>query len=239
MAFYINPYRRPLSPFLVPVLPPVCDPDFQPVSVMVSCLWLGYIVGALGVLLEQATWRTDDPDLMLLTIERVNNLRDIFSAAIDASACATLPIAIACDYDFTADDVPWFIDTNFNQGTWLVTIGFESTHVSGVSEQAIAIAVDYSAPTTVTSIDTVINSAADGSGANDSVSFYWNDGSFHLLQTLPLLAGINHYIWNGEQSGVSRLEITTNSGTAAAANHAIVETQVRLLGDPAFDCNAP
>jgi hypothetical protein len=237
--FRINPYRRSVTPYLVPIVLPPCDPDFQPVSVSISCQWLSYIVGALSILKEQATWDTTDPDLMLEAIQRANNLIEIFSAAIDDSACAALLVPIACDFHFDSGDGGWVIDPSFGFGTYVSGVGFESTHVSGVSEQAITILKVFPSPFGLTHVDFTYEADASGSGANDTIAIYYKDGGgYHLLASDSLVIGTHSLAWSGEVDAVDAVHIQTNSGTAAGGTTRIVEAHVNVLGTSDYECLA-
>lgn len=233
----INPYRRSVTPYRVPIAVPPCDPDFQPVSVEVSCQWLAYIVGALAILTEQATWDTSDPDVMLEAIQRANNLREIFTAAIDASACSDFNIPFSCPFDFTLTDGDFYVSPTYNFGAYISGDGFESTHASSISEQVIVIDRDFPSQLALTRIDLTIDAAAAGSGSNNSVALYSKLGAgFSLLQQFSLLSGVNHYVWTGQTDLIDGIEIQTNSGTSSGGSHTITHITLQGLGGESVLC---
>jgi microcystin-dependent protein len=70
-----DPEAEALSSFQVPTEPPASDPDAgDMVHICFSAAWLPYVLGAVMQLFEQTTWETDDPDLLLLTQQRVDKL---------------------------------------------------------------------------------------------------------------------------------------------------------------------
>jgi len=105
----INPYRKPVPVFPVPVPIPATEPTDDLVSVSVSCFWLPWIIGALKSLKEQATWDTNNEDEMSLTLQRVDTLIEAFSVSQVACNGGTPPIAQDCTYLFTETEGISFI----------------------------------------------------------------------------------------------------------------------------------
>lgn len=88
-------------------MPPTVDPDFLPVNVGISCYWIPYVVGAIKAMRQQATWQFNDPVELTTIQDRVQELIDIFTTAINSSACDGLLPPIACPYDFENTTAGW------------------------------------------------------------------------------------------------------------------------------------
>jgi len=219
---------------------PICDPDFQPVSVNVSCLWLAYIVGALSILKEQATWDTTDPDEMLLAIQRANNLIDIFGQAVNDGACSEFNVPFACSFDFVTAAGGWIIEPDFGFGTYISGTGFKSVHVSGVSNQVLTISFYFPTPTTIQHVHWRYESQTDGSGANNFVGLYTKKaGSYTLQQSETLHFGTQFVDWTGEVVDVDAVHIQMNSGDADPDKTFTIENAIiDGLSAPDYDCSS-
>jgi len=168
------PYPKPS--FLFPIEVPGTDPDATPTkSIEVACAWLPFIRGALFQLVQQATWATDDPAVLLLAQQRAMTLISLFEE------CSSSELPFACPFDFTgADDQGWELFPNTGgftpdtRGSLVLGDGWENTnetyagtrHVSGV-----AINRTFTA-TTITGVDVnwrLVKGDMDQAGSNTNI----------------------------------------------------------------------
>lgn len=104
------PWAEAQGSFPQPLPVPTVDPDASPLqSLSINCQWLLYIRGALWQLVQQATWDTEDPAVLLLAQQRAMTLIAMITE------CASVEFPFACPYDFRV----------FSQSAWTVstTIG--------------------------------------------------------------------------------------------------------------------
>lgn len=119
------PYRKQL--FEGQLLPPDVDPDEgQMALVRVNRAWIPVILGALTSLTHRSTWRTDDPELILQTQYRVNDLLKLFVIPLEEPPFY--------DDDETADDeqlpeAPWYE----NVADWVITAFLATTFTPGAA----------------------------------------------------------------------------------------------------------
>lgn len=237
MTIRINPYRKSVTPYRVPLPVPICDPDFNPVSVAVSCQWLSYIVGALSILKEQATWDTDDPDVITEAIGRANDLIAIFAAADSDSSCAGSPAIAECGYTLPASDGGWYVSPSPGFGQYQSGVGFESTHGSGSSQQALVFRKDLSETVALVNISVHYVSVGAGSGANNFAGIFV-DGPSGPEQIVgdTLLSGSNTFSFSGFLADITGIEIQMNSGTAAGSTFYVDFIDVTVLAFGSYDC---
>jgi hypothetical protein len=212
----INPYRQSVSPFVKPLPVPICDPDFQPVTVSVSCGWLSYILGALSLLQEQATWDTEDPDEMLLAIQRVANLREIFAAAGNASACDEPPTPIACNYDFTITEGGWEVAPQYGVGAYTSAVGFTGTYNGPTDQNQLIVRRVLSAPITLTSMEIQYNGGAGGAGADNIINFFYvtTGGLVNFGVSHVDVGGPHSFSVSTNVEGVTAVYVEMNAGTS-------------------------
>jgi hypothetical protein len=85
-----RPYAHPVGSFVSPVIPPDVEPaDDDKIMVCVSVAWLPYVMGALSQLTLQSTWKTDDPDTVLLAQQRATYVIDQFNYKDDCALVQT------------------------------------------------------------------------------------------------------------------------------------------------------
>jgi len=189
---------------------PAVDPDFDPVNVPISCQWISYVIGALSILTEQATWDTEDPDDMLTAIEQSTNLIAIFTAAAQGDPCGSSLPPISCPYNFQVSDAGWTIYGGqgvYSPGTGFVSVGFGSGN-----EAAIALFHDIPAGTLISHVEFDYAATANGSGTNNSAHLWLDDD----LVTDELLFADTHTVsWDGTPRTVSEIFISVNSGTSS------------------------
>jgi len=92
-----------------PVLPPNFDPSASPTRTFtINCSWIPFIRGALLQLVEQATWKTDDPDVLTLAQMRAMTLISLFDE------CSSLVLPFSCDFDIesSSDGSPFVCADN-------------------------------------------------------------------------------------------------------------------------------
>jgi len=217
MSFRINPYRKSVTPYLRPITPPDVDPDFNPVSVAVSCEWLSYIVGALSILTEQATWDTTDPDEMLLAIQRATNLIDIFAAAGADSACASIFVAFDCTFDFESGAHGWIVDPCCHDGELIAELGWHGTFQDSESREVVFIRYDFSPPAVITHFDASYTTGFGGMGPNEGLNIEADNGAGRALLThVAIHPETGTASWDGYMDNVSTLWIDCNSGEIVA-----------------------
>jgi len=77
---YNRPYAHPVGSFVSPVVPPDVEPaEDDKIQVCVSVAWLPYVMGALSQLTLQSTWKSDDPNVILLAQQRATYVIDQFN----------------------------------------------------------------------------------------------------------------------------------------------------------------
>jgi len=218
MSFRINPYRQSVTPYVKPLPLPEVDPDFQTVNVAVSCLWIPYIVGALSVLGEQATWDTTDPDAMSYVLEQVGELRAIFTAAWNDSDCADLLYPFACGYPFGASSAGWIKYAPSNQGLYVSGTGWTGTDQDANSHDCITIISDFPGPIIINRVTLFYTAAATGSGAFNQVRILKRlAGTNSILEVqTPVPSGTNSLVWEGPDTTVDNILLQINMGTTNA-----------------------
>ncbi len=77
---FSRPYAHPVGSFVSPVIPPDVEPsEDDKIQVCVSVAWLPFVVGALSQLTLQSTWKSDDPNEILLAQQRATEVIDAFN----------------------------------------------------------------------------------------------------------------------------------------------------------------
>ena len=207
----INPYRTSVGLYPQPVPVPPCDPDFQPVSVSVSCAWIAYICGALKALTMQATWDTEDEDEMSLAIQRANSLIDIFAATMNESECATIPFAQHCNYDLPDSAGGWYVVDD--AGTYTPTVGFVGTFYDVGDYSVCSVRKDIDPPIHLQRVIFTAHSTYGGDlpvGQRIRVNV---DAENTILESGTLNSGTQNYSWEGDYDNVSNIRIDLNSGS--------------------------
>jgi len=103
-VFIDQDWAEPKGSFGRPVLPPNFDPSASPTRTFtINCSWVPFIRGALLQLVEQATWKTDDPDVLTLAQMRAMTLIGMFDE------CSTVVLPFSCDFDIesSTDGAPF------------------------------------------------------------------------------------------------------------------------------------
>jgi len=233
----INPYRQSVSPFVKPLPVPICDPDFQPVTVSISCAWLNYILGALSLLQEQATWDTDDPDEMLLAIQRVANLRAIFTAAGNTSPCDNAVVAISCAYAFQATDVPWEVAPEYGVGSYDPGVGFKGTYNGPTDVDQLIIRTTLSEPITLTQFSITYDGGGGGAGADNIINFFYKTtGGLVNFGVGQVDAGYPQVMTrNVNIEGVTAIYVEMNAGIQNAL-FTLLAAHIEGVGEDTFTC---
>jgi hypothetical protein len=126
-----EPFAHPTSSFNEPVVPPDAEADDEPiVQACFSEAWLPFVLGALSQLQLQSTWKSDDPEVVLLAQGRATDLIDLIANPV--CAATTDDIAPYWD-DPEGDDLvgnpeegegfPWFGTITIGEGGFPVFIG--------------------------------------------------------------------------------------------------------------------
>lgn len=187
------PYAPSRGSFTSPVLPPTVDPDASPnVSVTLACAWIPYVVGALQQLLLQATWKTDDPAVLLLAQQRAFNLIDLFMAAATASSggCAQILIPFECSYDFQLSPFDWVAIPGF--GSWTIVQGWNSNVTeddAGACTKPFAIHSTLAGTLPTINQVHVVGSRQDNVGGAGSAIYLTVGGVQSFWGSLPTVAG--------------------------------------------------
>jgi len=97
-----SPYAKPRGSFETPVLPPTEAPSAEPTqTVVISCVWLPFIRGALKQLLLQSTWDLSGGADLATVQGNVFDLIDLFQE------CSTSTIPFHCSGDLRAEENPF------------------------------------------------------------------------------------------------------------------------------------
>jgi hypothetical protein len=108
---FSRPYAHPVGSFVSPVIPPDVEPaEDDKIQVCISIAWLPYVVGALSQLTLQSTWRSDDPNEILLAQQRATYVIDQFNYVPECGGVGTPFWDDATDVDDEepADDQDWY-----------------------------------------------------------------------------------------------------------------------------------
>jgi hypothetical protein len=157
----------------------------------------------------QYTYPVGDDPATLLAQQRAMTLISMFEE------CSSPIPPIACSYDLRSSSAGWVIDPSFNFGLYVGGLGFEGTFVSSISERALVVRHDFPHPATATFISIQYDCDTDGSGANNSVVIFIDDGSGPMpVHASTVLAGTNVVeTWVGEFNNVVAILVQLNSGT--------------------------
>jgi len=179
-----SPFAVPKGSFPDPLPLPTEDPDASPgLTVTVACSWLPYVRGALQQLLLQSTWKTSDPDQLLLAQQRAFNLIDLFQE------CSTAVLPFACPYDFTLADGGFYNRTGYTPpytddqiGVWATLTGWVGQYTTAPGINRSIAGVDILAgvgSASYTGIDVELYYTAGDvdSGANVFSAYLLNGGS--------------------------------------------------------------
>lgn len=191
--FLPRSFPQPITIYPVGVPIPALDPDIITAPVSFSCYWYSYVIGCLKALKLDSTWLTETEDELSTTLQQVDSLLEIFSAAFDAGCGGLIFPPFSCPYDFDpTHDAGWFAVSHFGgftptdcgvrdllTGRWK-----SSTMVSGggLYLNGMYIQVNFPATTLISSV--IINLSL-------SVGDFSASPGFRQIQSQITLAGAN------------------------------------------------
>jgi microcystin-dependent protein len=96
---------EPVSSFQTPIAPPASDPDAGDlIQVCFAKSWLPFVLGCLEQLLQQSTWKTDDPDVLSLAQSRADALIYLF-----VEGCSGMLAGVIVDFGGATPPDGWLL----------------------------------------------------------------------------------------------------------------------------------